>query len=87
MNKPDWCDKETWGIASDISMDTANSHIGNTLAVASAILKSRQDALEEAGMLAFDIASKNAGFSDGPGALAAFNAIRSLSQPQKAEQE
>lgn len=87
MNKPDWCDQETWGIASDISMDTANSHIGNTLAVAMAILKARQDALRDACDVAMRIAEENTGFTDGPGAVAVFNALWALSQPQKAEQE
>lgn len=48
MDKPEGMPDDIWEMAEEISMNTANSYIGNTRAVAAAILKAKNDALEEA---------------------------------------
>ena len=51
MDKPEGTPDDIWEMAEEISMNTANSYIGNTRAVAAAILKAKNDALEEAATL------------------------------------
>lgn len=45
---PQWA----WEEAEEISRRTANSYIGNSIAVAHAILKAREEAFEEAALIA-----------------------------------
>lgn len=48
MDKPEGMPDDIWDMAEEISMNTANSYIGNTRAVAAALLKAKNDALEDA---------------------------------------
>lgn len=78
MDKPEGTPDDIWEMAEEISMNTANSYIGNTRAVAAAILKAKNDALEEAAnLLAID--ATNATSDDAEIALyKAAHAIRNL---------
>lgn len=89
MNKPSDIPQWAWDASRHALSDGFEIRIesfGHAERVARAILKARQDALEEAAKVASGGYSEMATSPFGQGRYAASAAIRSLSQPQKAEQ-
>lgn len=86
MIKPDWCPQDVWDVAytaigfeSGCDCDHCCQTQGLLEPVASAILAAKRAEAEVCAQVADDIAAKNQGYTDGPGALRVAAAIRNRS--------